>query len=329
MSQTAPARQQTTSSGQLITRFADKFGVDKTKVATILKHTVFKLPASRDSGPQEVSDEQLAALLIVADQYKLNPFTKEIFAFPDKQKGIVPVVSVDGWARIMNEHPAFDGLEFRYSDEVAKMDDDAKESPIWVECIIYRKDRTRPTIIREYLDECYRPAFEGNGSRPYKIQGPWQSHTRRFLRHKCLIQAARIAFGFAGIYDEDEAERIANARVVDMAAGMPGSMDANALPHDAQPNTAAYDATVAGLNLTADIASMLEQFAQVTAEANGVSVSTLKEQAGQNFTGFWAAFEAWLASQTNKTISCPDTGADVAIDECGQCNKRNGCPAHP
>jgi hypothetical protein len=27
-------------------------------------------------------------------------------------------------------------------------------------------------------------------------------------RHKSLIQAARIAFGFSGIYDEDEAERI-------------------------------------------------------------------------------------------------------------------------
>jgi hypothetical protein len=28
------------------------------------------------------------------------------------------------------------------------------------------------------------------------------------LRHKVLIQAARLAYGFTGIYDEDEAERI-------------------------------------------------------------------------------------------------------------------------
>ena len=28
------------------------------------------------------------------------------------------------------------------------------------------------------------------------------------LRHKALIQCARIAFGFSGIYDEDEAHRI-------------------------------------------------------------------------------------------------------------------------
>jgi TRAP-type uncharacterized transport system substrate-binding protein len=31
------------------------------------------------------------------------------------------------------------------------------------------------------------------------------------LRHKTLIQGARIAFGFAGIYDEDEAKRIIEA----------------------------------------------------------------------------------------------------------------------
>jgi hypothetical protein len=40
---------------------------------------------------------------------------------------------------------------------------------------------------------------------------------KRMLRHKALIQAARIAFGFSGIYDEDEATRIkdANAFVVE------------------------------------------------------------------------------------------------------------------
>src|SRR3546814_15877124 len=38
--------------------------------------------------------------------------------------------------------------------------------------------------------------------------GPWQSHPKRMLRHKAMIQCARIAFGFTGIFDEDEAQRI-------------------------------------------------------------------------------------------------------------------------
>ena len=43
------------------------------------------------------------------------------------------------------------------------------------------------------------------------VEGPWQSHPSRFLRHKATIQCARLAFGFVGIHDQDEAERIAES----------------------------------------------------------------------------------------------------------------------
>src|ERR1700685_3164283 len=80
-------------------RFAARYGIAEVEVFDILKATAFKV---KDG---EATDAQLTALMIVADQYKLNPFTKEIYAYPDKQNGIVPVVSVDGWTRIINEHP--------------------------------------------------------------------------------------------------------------------------------------------------------------------------------------------------------------------------------
>ena len=65
------------------------------------------------------------------------------------------------------------------------------DCPEWVDCLIYRKDRDRPTVVREYLDEVYREPMGQNG-----FAGPWQSHPKRFLRHKALIQCARLAFGF-------------------------------------------------------------------------------------------------------------------------------------
>ena len=46
-----------------------------------LKATAFK---------GQVSDAQMTALMVVANQYALNPWTKEIYAFPDKNNGIVP-----------------------------------------------------------------------------------------------------------------------------------------------------------------------------------------------------------------------------------------------
>ena len=65
--------------------------------------------------------------------------------------------------------------------------------------MIYRIDRSKPVVVREYLDEVMR-------STSYVT--PWDTHPKRMHRHKAEIQCARIAFGFAGIYDEDEAERI-------------------------------------------------------------------------------------------------------------------------
>ena len=162
----------------LLNKFAQRYemGATPAEVANTLKQTCFK---------GQVSDAQMVALLIVADQYKLNPFTKELYAFPDKNNGIVPVVGVDGWARIINENPQFDGMEFAASADGSECT-----------CKIYRKDRSHPTSATEYIAECKRNTQ------------PWQSHPRRMLRHKAMIQCARLAFGFAGIYDQDEAERI-------------------------------------------------------------------------------------------------------------------------
>lgn len=158
----------------IMATMAAKFNVPEGEMLSTLKATAFK---------GQVSDAQMTALLIVANQYGLNPWTKEIYAFPDKNNGIVPVVGVDGWSRIINEHPQFDGLEFVQDDESCT-------------CIIYRKDRTHPIKVTEYRSECDRK------------QGPWASHPKRMLRHKALIQCARLAMGYVGIYDEDEAERI-------------------------------------------------------------------------------------------------------------------------
>lgn len=169
----------------VLARLASRFGVDQSKMLECLKATAFKGPAT---------NEQIMALCIVADQYKLNPWTKEIYAFPDKNNGIVPVVGVDGWARIINEHEQFDGMEF---------EQDAEQCT----CTIHRKDRAHPVQVTEYMDECKRNT------------GPWGTHPRRMLRHKAMIQCSRLAFGYAGIYDQDEAERIVEGIASDAPYG--------------------------------------------------------------------------------------------------------------
>jgi phage recombination protein Bet len=154
---------------------ASRFNVDPRKLHDTLKATVFK----------SASDEELLALVVVANEYGLNPLTKEIYAFPAKGGGIVPVVSVDGWNNLANSHPQMDGMEFEFEHG-------DKGELISCTCIIYRKDRSKPIKVTEYLSECKRQT------------DPWKME-HRMLRHKALIQCSRVAFGFSGVVDEDEA----------------------------------------------------------------------------------------------------------------------------
>lgn len=175
----------------LIVTMAERYGVEANRMLDTLKATAFK-------SEKAISNEQMMALLIVANEFKLNPFTRELYAFPDSKNGIVPVVSVDGWARIINEHPAFDGMEFDLAADMGHCT-----------CTIHRKDRGHPTRVTEYLAECKRNT------------APWSTHPRRMLRHKAMIQAARLAFGFAGIYDPDEAARIVKAGGIEVLEQQP------------------------------------------------------------------------------------------------------------
>lgn len=177
----------------LLNTLAEKLGMgdDGAGLLSALKATAFK-PAKVSGQFVAPTDAQIMALLVVSNQYGLNPWLKEIYALPDKFGGIVPVVGVDGWSRIINTHAQYDGVEFEQDEKMCT-------------CTIYRKDRNHPTRITEYMIEC-------RGT-----QGAWLTHPYRFLRHKALIQCARLAFGFGGIYEQDEADRIIEA--VDMTTG--------------------------------------------------------------------------------------------------------------
>lgn len=175
----------TTALQTLTQKLAERFDMgDSTGLANVLTATAFR--------GQNVSNEQMTALLIVANQYGLNPWTNEVYAFPNNG-GIVPIVGVDGWSRIMNEHSQYDGIEFTFNEQ--------EES---CTCTIFRKDRSHPIVVTEYLGECQRNTQ------------PWKSHPKRMLRHKTMIQCARLAFGFTGIYDQDEAERIVENQRTDV-----------------------------------------------------------------------------------------------------------------
>jgi phage recombination protein Bet len=163
----------------LIATMASRYSMDPVQFARTVRATA--MPSGK------TTDEQFAAFMMVAHEYNLNPITREIFAFPGRNGGITPVVSIDGWIHLVNAHPQTDGFEISYGPPGK----DGK--PVSATCMMWRKDRSHPVVVTEWLDEVYRNT------------DAWNGMTRRMLRHKAFKECARLAFGFAGITDEDEA----------------------------------------------------------------------------------------------------------------------------
>jgi phage recombination protein Bet len=190
---TTPVVQAARAKQSALEKFGEFTGVSGGRVYDVLKETIFK----------NGTDAQLQAFIGVCNEYKLNPFLRQIWAFPAKGGGIVPIVSVDGWIKIINDNTVYDGEEFEYGPDLPA-DHKFAGAPSYIQCTMYRKDRSRPTRIREYFVECYRPT------------DPWNQSGARMLRHRALIQCARVAFGLGGIFDPDEGDRIIDGEMVDV-----------------------------------------------------------------------------------------------------------------
>jgi phage recombination protein Bet len=183
---------------------AARLSVEPAKLLNTLKSTVF----------QKASDEEVMALTVVANEYDLNPFLKEIYAFPAKGGGIVPIVSVDGWNKMLIRQPDFDGIEFEFNE-------DSEGKLVSCTAIIHVKSRSHPVKITEYLNECKRNTE------------PWNSMPRRMLRNRTLCQASRVAFGFSGVSNADEAQDIIEVTSTVTPTEPPPKMIA---PSDAKPS---------------------------------------------------------------------------------------------
>jgi hypothetical protein len=119
----------------------------------------------------------LLALLRIARQHHLDPLKEEVAIVLYEDCHWQAYITVEGYSKILNNHPAFDGIVFTQSPE------HTNGIPIWMECTIYRKDRSCPIVVREYFEE-----VKGD-------QTIWQKMPRRMLRHRVMQQCARLAIG--------------------------------------------------------------------------------------------------------------------------------------
>ncbi len=117
-------------------------------------------------------------LLRLASKHLLDPLSDEISIMETKE-GFLPFITIDGWAKLINQHPQYAGMSLREPTE------SNSQLPAWMECTIYRNDRILPIVVKEYLEEVMT-------NHP-----TWQQMPRRMLRHRVIQQCARLAFGIS------------------------------------------------------------------------------------------------------------------------------------
>jgi phage recombination protein Bet len=187
----------TNKSSNALAIMAQRVSVPAAELQQTLMQTAFK----------GATPAEFLMLVAVANKYDLDPFVREIYAFPKKGGGIVPLVPFDGWLKIIKRDKDYAGMDVAWSDEMTQPSPQARDCPAWVEVTIHHKSTPEhPTVHREWIDEMYRDT------------GPWNGTTKRMLEWKGIIQAGRVAFGLSGIYDEDEAQRISQGEIIEGTA---------------------------------------------------------------------------------------------------------------
>ena len=126
--------------------------------------------------PQLSETTQETCLRLIAE-YRLNPRADELDLIQFEEGHWQVFITVNGWAKLINAHPAFCGIEFSEASELEE------GVPLWMGCAIYRTDRVKPIEVKEYFSEMKTE------------HAAWQQMPRRMLRHRAMQQCARLAFG--------------------------------------------------------------------------------------------------------------------------------------
>ncbi len=126
-----------------------------------------------------LSDRAREITLQLIIQHGLDPKANEIDLVQYDADQWQPLITVNGWAKLINAQPTFCGIEFIESPEREE------DIPRWMTCIIYRTDRIKPISVKEYLVELKTD------------HACWQEMPRRMLRYRAMQQCARLAFGIA------------------------------------------------------------------------------------------------------------------------------------
>jgi len=149
------------------------------------QNNVEMLAALRNTVAPGLTDAEFMLFAELVKTTGLNPVTKEVWAI--KAGGRLQIMTgINGFLRIANSHPMFDGIEVEFE----------REGSQFLSCTarVYRKDRRFPAVGTAYMAEYAKPS-------PI-----WKQMPSVMLRKCALSLAIREAFiqELGGLYTQEE-----------------------------------------------------------------------------------------------------------------------------
>jgi phage recombination protein Bet len=185
---------------------------EQAEIVNVIRQTVAK----------GATDAQLRMFLEVCRSTGLDPFLKEIYFVAERS---IIMASRDGYLRVANEHPQFDGME-------TKVERDERNVPIKATCSVWRKDRSHAITCEAYYSE-------------YKKPGPvWSQYPSAMISKVAEVLALKRSFAINGVVTEEEMGNSSNVATMPqpaavMAAAIPEEHEAEVTyedaPDDEQP----------------------------------------------------------------------------------------------
>lgn len=128
------------------------------------------------------SDAQLRMFLEVCRSTGLDPFLKEIYFVAEK--GLI-IAARDGYLRVANENPQFDGMQ-------TTVERDQNKVPIKATCSVWRKDRTHAITCEAYYSEYKKPGQV------------WSQYPSAMISKVAEVLALKRSFAINGVVTEEE-----------------------------------------------------------------------------------------------------------------------------
>ncbi|HYT08966.1 MAG TPA: RecT family recombinase [Rugosimonospora sp.] len=130
------------------------------------------------------SDPQFRMFIEVCKSTGLDPFLKEIWFVP----GVGIMAGRDGYLRVANRHPQFDGMK-------TVVERDAKNVPIKAVCEVWRKDRAHSVSCEAYFNEYVKPTPS------------WKQYPSAMIGKVAEVMALKRSFSINGVVTEEEIGR--------------------------------------------------------------------------------------------------------------------------